>query len=179
MKKVILVLAALLLAVPSFAAMDARFMIGDGTSSKLLFDVTKEIKATVGLNYLELHGKVGSYSASGSAIMPSIGGEYSFNVTKNVEALVGIEYQHIFPTFKVEGNPMLDNVNSMVNDVLDKTVVNCISVYTGVNVKITPVLSLTGTTGIRLLNGSYSKDGVDLNLGMNSIYTQVGMLVSL
>ena len=185
MKKVLVVLASVVaLAVPTFA-MDASFKMGDGTQSRLMFGVEKDVSVGVGLSYMELHGKVGvsgsEASISGSALMPSIGVEYSMPATKNVSIIIGGEYQHVFPSFKMDfmNNPMVNMVNDAVDEVLKNTTINQINIYTGLNVKLSPVLSVNGTTGIRLLNGTYSKDGIDLNLGMNSVYTQLGILVSL
>jgi hypothetical protein len=184
MKKAFLALALTLIAVPVFS-MQASFKVGDGNQSRLLHEFAKNWSVVGGINYVDLHGKVGfsgnDASISGSALIPAIGVEYSMPVTKNVDVIIGGEYQQVFPSFKLDymNNSMVNTINDAVNEVLKDTTVNCFNIYTSLNVKITPAYSLTGTTGIRLLNGSYSKNGIDLNLGLNSVYTQVGLLVNL
>lgn len=185
MKKALSVLASLvLLAIPTLA-MDASFKMGDGTQSRLMFGIAKDFSVAVGLSYAELHGKLGvgnmDASITGSAMMPSIGVEYSIPATKNVSIIIGGEYQQVFPSFKMDvaNNYMVNMINDAIDEILKDTTINQFSIYTGVNVKLSQNLSLNGTTGLRLLNGTYSKDSIDLNIGMNSVYTQVGILVSL
>ena len=108
--------------------------------------------------------------------MPSVGVEYVFNKNNDIETLVGVEYQHVFPALTFSND---SRSTDAVKEVLKDTTINCINVYTGVNMKITPVISITGTTGIRLINATYDNSDIKLNLGLNSMYTQIGVLATL
>ena len=180
MKKLFLLVAFLLVATPMFAT-QVSFKTGDGTDARLLFNMPNtNFNITAGLNYQELHANLDvngdETGLSGSALMPSIGVEYILDGAKNVETVFGLEYQHFFPSLSVKNDSY---ITDQVKEILDNTTMNCISLYTGVNVKITPELSLTGTTGIRFLNATYDKDDVNLNLGVNSMYTKIGFLATL
>ena len=178
MKK-LFVLLALLISTQAFAT-QVSYKIGDGTTTRVLFDITKELKLTTGLNYQDVHGKLEAFGNSvgltGSVLIPAIGIEFTANKTQNLDTIVGLEYQHVLPSVTIDGN---STASELAQKALNDITVNCLSAYVGLNYNINPTFAITGTTGIRLINASYDKNSIKLNAGVNSMYTQIGMLVTL
>jgi len=187
MKKIILAAFVMLTFVtPSFAFdFTAEYGLGVMDSIVLRTPLSEDLSLNFGMDYksVNLVNEVSGYNNSskmsiiGSIYMPLFGLDYKMYSKEALSVSLGTNILFVIPDAYVELDN--DDEENATNDFIDDNLKNfssmVLDVYARTNYTVTNDFNVFGTFGFKGVGITLDPDGDKNGLGLNSLYTKVGI----